>query len=139
MGQHHDVEQLLHGFRAAAQSISWDSPLRIMNLFPNGCCTFSSFFLGHILQDRNFGKWHIVHGSAGVMKNHDWLESSEGLVVDATADQFPLGIEAFVQAGPSPLEIYFPRAGEVDLSSWSEDLRSKYEEVVAVVDATVMH
>uniref|UniRef100_UPI003F493F6C hypothetical protein n=1 Tax=Paenarthrobacter ureafaciens TaxID=37931 RepID=UPI003F493F6C len=133
--QHHgDIEQLLSSFISTVRSVSWESPLRVLNSFPNSCCTIASFMLGHLLQDRGFGRWHIVNGSAGPMERHDWLESADGLVVDSTSDQFPWGVPPFVAMGPSPLEKYFPVKQDVSLASWTEDIQAAYARVIDVLD-----
>jgi hypothetical protein len=134
MTQYENVEQLMFDFIAAVRKIAWESPLGIMNTFPRNCCTVSSFVLGHLLQNRGFGTWHIVNGSAGVTKNHDWLESSEGLLVDATPHQFNFGIEPFVTMGSSPLEGLFPRKQNIELSEWNEHFQAAYWKVVSVID-----
>lgn len=131
-----DIEQLLNDFIFTVRSISWESPLRVLNSFPNSCCTIASFMLGHLLQDRGFGRWHIVNGSAGPMKSHDWLESPDGLVIDSTSDQFSWGVPSFVAMGPSPLEAYFPRKQDVSLASWPEDIQAAYARVVDALDGT---
>ncbi len=90
MNQIAEVKAVMDQFIAAVDRIEWESPLRIMNGFPNGCCTISSFLLGHVLQDRGFGYWYIVNGSAGTGDNHDWLENGS-TVVDPTPHQFDKG------------------------------------------------
>lgn len=129
-----EIEALMYECIKAIEAIEWEQPLAILNSFPNSGCTLASYYLGHLLEARGFGKWQIVNGSAGVMASHDWLESLEyGLVVDPTAHQFKkLGFKApFVAAGISPLEERFIRQQSVDLNSWSTAYERGYELVLA--------
>ncbi|MFS0717124.1 hypothetical protein ABC337_13835 [Arthrobacter sp. 1P04PC] len=127
MDKHEELSKLLEDFIDAVHRVNWQSPMGIMNFFPNGCCTVASFAFGNLLQDRGLGDWHIVNGSAGEMSNHDWLVSADGWVVDATCHQFKFGIDAFVSfGGPSPLETYFPPKQRIELSGGTAAHRAVY-------------
>lgn len=127
MDKHEEISKLLQEFIEAVGQTHWESPMGIMNFFPNGCCTVASFALGNLLQDRGFGEWRIANGSAGTMSNHDWLESKDGWIVDSTCHQFKFGIAPFVATtGPSPLEVHFPRQQWVELSDWTMAHRIVY-------------
>lgn len=132
-----DIEAIMHESIAAITAIEWQSPLAILNSFPNGGCTLSSFYLGHLLESRGYGQWHIVNSTRGVMENHDWLESSDGLVVDATPQQFEdLDFPApFVVQVPSPLERHFTRLDNHELDSWTEAYERGYAIFLAALDA----
>ncbi|MET3718338.1 hypothetical protein [Arthrobacter sp. UYEF21] len=131
MDEREEISRLLQDFIEAVEHTDWESPMGIMNFFPNGCCTVASFAFGNLLQDRGFGDWRIVNGSAGDMSNHDWLESANGWIVDSTCHQFQFGIDPFVaETGPSPMAVHFPPKQFIELSEWTLAHRVVYGVIV---------
>lgn len=115
MSKQEDVAKLLHAFATAFERADW--PYKILNSFPQGCGSIASHTLGHLLQDRNLGQWHLVKGIAHDLSTHEWLESSDGWVVDPTCHQFDFGVQPFVaRRGLSPMAAYFPSEEPYELS-----------------------
>ena len=79
--------------------------------FPKDCCDYTCDLLGQYLSERGI----ITHQVNCVSKyneswHHVWLETSDGILIDITADQF---IEKISQLNEIPKAVYVGEKGQI--------------------------
>lgn len=85
-----DFVRIGHAFRQAFEQVDLSDAPGSLPHFPNGCCSWATWMVGHYLKyECNLSPIEIQgnrDGAAGV-EPHAWL-SVDGVIVDITCDQF---------------------------------------------------
>ena len=86
------IKEAVSRFRSAMEEIHGQLGLTF-KLFPRGCCGDVAELLAAFLKDEGFGDFTYVCGwRDGNGTSHAWLEK-DGIIIDATADQFEDGVD----------------------------------------------